>query len=340
MNASSIVMALEEHITSEDSKYRQGQILASAWPILLSPDTELAVLYDQMKRLRTVGNEYNTFVYKTTDGGIMGQLLYYAELNCPEQTNKILDMETSRFVLDAAVIQVKAFDALLHTEVFSAIKERISGKVAGYRELKVLSINGSAGKDSKLKCRIFMNSGTATYTLDRFIRDIDVVQAETWDLVVNHYNHKSSSALRKEYIQLTIPIKAWQSGNVISQKLLTKISNAQLTTDASNTWFKPKLEPLTLTYTVCSAVRNKRLELTLTDPQADIHVDHAGLPASVVEDDIRTRARTEILDHVAGSIPGVIKIKGANYLYEDESWHGVDYDKIEKKMQQILTEVE
>ena len=338
MDASSIVMALEEHITSEGSKYREGQILASAWPILLSPDTELAVLYDQIMRLRTVSNNYNTFVYKTTDGGIMGQLLYYAELNCPEQTNKILDIETSRFVLDAAVIQVKAFDALLHTEVFSAIRERISGKVAGYKELKVLSIYGSPGKDSKLRCRIFMNSGAATYTLDRFIRDIDVVQSETWDLVVNHYNHECPPQ-RKEYIQLTIPVKAWKSGNVISQKLLTEISNAQLTADASKTWFKPKLEPLTLTYRVCSAVRNKRLELTLTDPQVNICVDYSGLPESVLEGLI-IAAQAEIEQHVVGSIPNIIKIKGANYLYEDKSACGVDYDKIEKKMQQILTEVE
>jgi hypothetical protein len=334
MNASTIVMALTEHV-SEGSNYRQGQALAASWPILLSPDTELATLYNEMKRLRK-GNTYSTFLYKTSDGAIMGQLMYYAELNCPEQTNAILDLESSRFVLDTAVTQVKAFDALLHTEVYPRIQERIANKVAGYKELKVLSINGTRGKDSKLGCKIFMNSNNRDYTVERFLKDLDTIPTQSWDLVVNHYSHKNMTA-PTETLVLNIPVKSWQSGKVISKKLMEEIRNAQLIPDKQQSGYKPEEEPFKVVFRVRSDIKNNVLELRLTNLAVDIHMEYSGVPAGVKEK-MQVEAHQEIEQHLAGSIPSVIRIKGAQYLFEDKSYHGVDYDKIEKTIQQILSQ--
>jgi hypothetical protein len=328
MNASSIIMAIEAMGDAEKnrSSYKQGQIMSRMWGLFLSPDTEMDTLYGKFQQMYTDFDNQdwghrNQFLYYAKQPTVLGYLLYYSELNCPEQVQKLLDLEVSRLILDKAVTQVQAIDKMMHTDVTSKIKAAIVAKVQDYSTLKMISIGGGKTNDTKLRLSSFYMDSTA-YSFDKFIESTKTYPSIQWDVVVNHVRNGTTVMLIPEKLGK----KIW------SAKSAENIEKLHAKLDSNYHRGKRSDRSVKVFFTDTVTVRGNNVHLDFTDFEVKIGDSYGSSDnelSMTVGNDLEAYLQAQ-------GFKKQVVIRGNRLIRNTAKWGGLDYTVIEKEIRQVL----
>jgi hypothetical protein len=319
MNASSILMAVE----SLRGGYKVGETCGQMWPLFLSPDTELDVLYGGLvQQYKAVEHlEWNErdnvtpFFYGARPDEMLGFLLYYAETNSPTYTQKLLDLETSRMLLDKALKRVQALDKFMHTDVASKVKAKIKEIAGNYEQLNVLSIGGGRTNDSKLRLASFyMNS--VQYKLDRFVKDVKECTAKEWDMIIPFDLGRTTDI----FITPTLAEKIFSSDTLkeTSEHNQLQIGTSIAVRFTNNIHIKQNTVTLNLANWTAVCVGKYRVTVQMSA------VAHKELAAWLQ----------------AQAFPSKIQLKAKRVFNLEYQWGRINYEEIEKVMRDTLAQKE